>query len=80
WTFMNTLASNIAFDPDASIADNLARFFAYCLATSLGWDGGRAAMTVVLTLTLGTPLLKALRRATRRAAFETPVTFERPTG
>lgn len=78
WTFMNTLASNIAFDPDASIADNLARFLAYCLATSLGWDGGRAAMTVVLTLALGTPVLKALRRATRRAAFETPVTFEKP--
>ncbi len=80
WTFMNTLASNIAFDPDASIPDNLARFLAYCLATSLGWDGGRAAVTVVLTLALGTPVLKALRRATRRAAFETPVTFEKATG
>ncbi|MFF9491270.1 ECF transporter S component [Streptomyces flaveolus] len=78
WTFMNTLASNIAFDPDASVPDNLARFVAYCLATSLGWDGGRAAMTVVLTLALGTPVLKALRRATRRAAFETPVTFDAP--
>ncbi|WP_051159625.1 ECF transporter S component [Streptomyces sp. FXJ7.023] len=76
WTFMNTLASNIAFDPDASLPTNLARFLSYCLATSLGWDGGRAAMTVLLTLTLGTPVLKALRRATRRAAFETPVTFE----
>ncbi|MEU3658743.1 ECF transporter S component [Streptomyces sp. NPDC032940] len=78
WTFMNTLASDIAFDPDASVPDNLARFVAYCLATSLGWDGGRAAMTVVLTLVLGTPVLKALRRATRRAAFEAPVAFDSP--
>ncbi|CAM5556207.1 ECF transporter S component OS=Streptomyces parvulus OX=146923 GN=Spa2297_09725 PE=4 SV=1 [Streptomyces parvulus] len=76
WTFMNALASNIAFDPDASVTSNLARFLAYCLATSLGWDGGRAAMTVVLTLALGAPVLRALRRATRRAAFEAPVAFE----
>ncbi|MEU9288420.1 ECF transporter S component [Streptomyces sp. NPDC048275] len=76
WPFMDALASNVAFDPDASTPANLARFLAYCLATSLGWDLGRAVVTVVLTLTLGATLLKALRRATRRAAFETPVTFE----
>ncbi|KES04813.1 ABC transporter permease [Streptomyces toyocaensis] len=75
WPFMSALASNISFSPDASLPTNLARFLAYCLATSLGWDLGRALVTVALTLTVGTPLLKALRRATRRAAFETPVTF-----
>ncbi|WP_405879473.1 ECF transporter S component [Streptomyces sp. NBC_01136] len=76
WPFMDALASNIAFDPHAAVSANLTRFLAYCLATSLGWDLGRAVVTVALTLTLGTALLKALRRATRRAAFETPVTFE----
>lgn len=76
WPFMSALASNISFDPDASVPTNLARFLAYCLATSLGWDLGRALLTVVLTLTLGVPVLKALRRATRRAAFEAPVTFD----
>ncbi|WP_055691881.1 ECF transporter S component [Streptomyces prasinus] len=75
WPFMAALASNISFDPDASVPANLARFLAYCLATSLGWDLGRALLTVVLALTLGPPVLRALRRATRRAAFETPVTF-----
>ncbi|MPY49644.1 ECF transporter S component [Streptomyces acidicola] len=79
WPFLHQLASTVAFAPDAALATNLARFLTYCLATSLGWDLGRAAVTVVLTLSLGTPVLKALRRATRRAAFETPVTFE-PTG
>ena len=76
WPFMGELASNIAFDPHADVTANLARFVTYCLATSLGWDLGRAVLTVVLTLALGAPLLKALRRATRRAAFETPVTFD----
>ncbi|MEU6347917.1 ECF transporter S component [Streptomyces sp. NPDC047072] len=76
WPFMGTLASNIAYDPQAAVPANLARFLAYCLATSLGWDLGRAVVTVVLTLTLGPAVLRALRRATRRAAFETAVTFE----
>jgi len=76
WPFMGALASNISFDPDAGVPANLARFVAYCLATSLGWDLGRAVVTVVLTLTLGSTVLRALRRATRRAAFETAVTFE----
>ncbi|POX46630.1 ECF transporter S component [Streptomyces sp. Ru71] len=78
WTFMNGNASDIAFDPDATVPANLAHFVAYCLATSLGWDLGRAIVTVVLTVTLGPAVLRALRRATRRAAFETPVTFDAP--
>ncbi|MGY6018681.1 ECF transporter S component [Streptomyces spinosirectus] len=76
WPFMGALASGIAFDPHAAVPANLARFAAYCAATSLGWDMGRALVTVVLTLTLGPAVLKALRRATRRAAFETAVTFD----
>lgn len=78
WPFMGALASSIAFDPHAAVPANLARFVAYCLATSLGWDLGRAVVTVVLTLVVGPAVLRALRRATRRAAFETPVTFDTP--
>ncbi|MEY9990953.1 energy-coupling factor transport system substrate-specific component [Streptomyces sp. V4I8] len=80
WPFMSALASNVAFDPEAAVPANLARFVAYCLATSLGWDLGRALVTVVLTLALGPVILRALRRATRRAAFESPVTFDAPPG
>ncbi|MEU6737071.1 ECF transporter S component [Streptomyces physcomitrii] len=76
WPFMDSLSSGAAFDPDLALHENLARFLAYCLATSLGWDLGRAALTVVLTFTLGGTVLRALRRATRRAAFEVPVVFE----
>ncbi|MFF9085181.1 ECF transporter S component [Streptomyces sp. NPDC014991] len=78
WPFMGASVSGISFDADAPVAVNLARFVAYCLATSLGWDLGRAVCTVVLTLALGPAVLRALRRATRRAAFETAVTFDGP--
>ncbi|MGV9901834.1 ECF transporter S component [Streptomyces sp. NPDC003388] len=80
WPFMGSGTSNIAFDAHASVPANLSRFAAYCLATSLGWDLGRALCTVVLTLAIGPVLLRALRRATRRAAFETAVTFDAPAG
>ncbi|CAL9289032.1 hypothetical protein SUDANB25_01551 [Streptomyces sp. SudanB25_2051] len=69
-------SSGIAFHAGEPVHENLVRFAAYCLATSMGWDLGRAALTVVLTLTIGSTVLKALRRATRRAAFEAQVTFE----
>jgi energy-coupling factor transport system substrate-specific component len=78
WPFMGGLASGISFAQDAPVATNLARFVAYCLATSMGWDLGRATVTVVLTVVLGPAVLRALRRATRRAAFETAVTFRAP--
>nr|WP_203594322.1 ECF transporter S component [Streptomyces sp. SID9124] len=76
WTIVPGLASGISFRPGDPLGDNLVRFLAYCATTSLGWDLGRAVLTVVLTLTVGAPLLKALRRATRRASFEAQVTFE----
>ncbi|MFH8474939.1 ECF transporter S component [Streptomyces sp. NPDC018000] len=78
WTVVPPLGSGISFHAGDPLTDNLVRFLAYCAATSLGWDLGRAALTVVLVLTVGAPLLKALRRATRRAAFEAQVTFDAP--
>lgn len=78
WTIITAVSSGISFHPGDPVHENLVRFLAYCAATSLGWDLGRAVLTVVLTLTLGATLLKALRRATRRAAFEARVTFEEP--
>ncbi|MFF9847686.1 ECF transporter S component [Streptomyces litmocidini] len=71
-------SGGVFFAPGAPAHENLARFLAYVLATSLGWDLGRAALTVVLTLMVGGALLRALRRATRRANFEAQVTFGAP--
>ncbi|WP_258015884.1 ECF transporter S component [Streptomyces sp. AJS327] len=78
WPYIAGLGSGISFVPGDPLTDNLARYLAYVLATSLGWDVPRAVLTVVLTLTLGGTVLRALRRATRRAAFEAPVGFEPP--
>ncbi|MEU3208050.1 ECF transporter S component [Streptomyces cyaneofuscatus] len=76
WTIIPGLGSGISFVAGDPLPENLVRFLAYCAATSLGWDLGRAVLTVVLTLTIGPTLLKALRRATRRAAFDARVGFE----
>jgi energy-coupling factor transport system substrate-specific component len=70
WPYIGGLASNISYDPQGSISANLARFAAYCLTTSLGWDLPRAALTAGLSFGLGPAILRALRRATRRAAFQ----------
>ncbi|MGW7521500.1 ECF transporter S component [Streptomyces sp. NPDC054796] len=78
WPYIAGMGSGVSFVPGDPLPENLARFVAYVLATSLGWDVPRALLTVVLTLTLGGTVLRALRRATRRAAFEAPVRFESP--
>jgi energy-coupling factor transport system substrate-specific component len=76
WPYIAGLGSGISFVPGDPLTANLTRFAAYCLATSLGWDLPRAAVTMVLTLAVGGPVLKALRRATRRAAFDASAVFD----
>jgi energy-coupling factor transport system substrate-specific component len=61
------------------MAENLVAWLRFCLITSLGYDLPRAALTVVLILVAGRPVLMALRRMSRKAAFDAPVTFERET-
>ncbi|MER8047399.1 ECF transporter S component [Streptomyces sp. NPDC094032] len=78
WVTVGGLGHGVSFQAGDPVQENLVRFLAYVAATSLGWDLGRAVLTVVLTLTVGGALLKALRRATRRANFEAQVTFEAP--
>nr|WP_241266303.1 ECF transporter S component [Streptomyces boncukensis] len=81
WPYIAGLGSGVSFVPGDPLQENLARYVAYVLATSLGWDVPRALLTVVLTLTLGSAVLRALRRATRRAAFDASPVFrdaERP--
>ncbi|MCM2419170.1 ECF transporter S component [Streptomyces sp. RKAG293] len=80
WVTIGGLSSGISYVGGDPVLDNLRRFVAYCLATSLGWDLPRAAVTAILTLTLGATILKALRRATRRAAFDVPTGFRAPDG
>jgi len=75
WPFTlggETAISFIAGDP---VLDNLRRFLTFSVLTSLGFDIPRAVLTATLVVVTGTPILRALRRAGRRAAFTAPVDF-----
>jgi energy-coupling factor transport system substrate-specific component len=76
WPFVTGLDNDISFHAGAPLTDNLARFVAYTLATSLGFDIPRAITNAVLVAVTGRPVLLALRRVARRAAFEAPVEFQ----
>jgi energy-coupling factor transport system substrate-specific component len=75
WPFVVGDASTIAFVAGDPVLDNLGRFLAFTLVTSLGFDVPRAIVTATLVVVTGGPILRALRRAGRRAAFDTPVSF-----
>jgi len=78
WPFARYLPSQVAFEPGAPIGDNLIRWIRFDLTSSLGFDIPRAVGNAVLVLALGGPVLAALRRVARRAAFDAPVAFDTP--
>lgn len=78
WPFNVGAGNQLSFVAGDPILANLRRFLAFSLATSLGWDLGRALTNVVLILVTAVPVLATLRRAARRAAFEAPVVFDDP--
>ena len=74
WPFGINASSSLGFVPDASLGTNVGHFWAFHLSSSLGFDAARAVSNTVLLLVVGRPVLAALRRAARRAAFgEAPV-------
>lgn len=77
WPF-GRYGDGISFDPAGGLDANLASYARYYLTTSLVWDVSRGVSTFLLVLLAGTPLLRALRRASRRAAFDATPTFSRP--
>ena len=68
----------MAFAPQAPLAENLRRWLAFSLTTSLGFDIPRAVATAGALLVVGHPVLVALRRASRRAAFGAEPAFAEP--
>ena len=75
WPFARYLPDQIAFVPGAGLGTNLVHWVRFDLTTSLGFDIPRAIGNAVLILALGGPVLAALRRVARRAAFDAEVTF-----
>lgn len=69
WPFAIGTDTALSFVAGAPLTENLQRFLVFSLATSLGWDLIRAIVLAVGVAILGTPVLKALRRSARKAAF-----------
>ena len=74
WPFASN-GTTADFVPGASLASNLHRFLVYDVTTSLGFDVPRAVGNFLLVLVAGPAVLRTLRRAARRAAFDAPVEF-----
>jgi energy-coupling factor transport system substrate-specific component len=75
WPFARYYPEQIAFRPDAPVGTNLVHWFRFDLTTSLGFDLPRAAGNAVLVLLVAPPVLAALRRVARRAAFDAVPSF-----
>lgn len=75
WPFVLGSRTELSFDASAGVLENLHSFALFTLATSLGWDIGRALTTVVLLVLAGPAVLHTLRRAARRAAFDASAEF-----
>ncbi len=72
WPFALGVHGALSWNPAASALENLHTFVLFNLATSMGWNLGRALTNVVLVSVLGHGVLIVLRRAARRASFAGP--------
>ena len=75
WPFVGGTTTTYSFVPGLGTLANLHRFLLFDFTTSMGFDLTRAVTCAVMVLVLGRPVLAALRRASRRAAFEPQVDF-----
>jgi len=69
WPFGIGNDTQLSFDPALGPLENLHRFVLYNLATSMGWNLGRALTNALLIALLGVPLLRLFRRSARSAEF-----------
>ena len=79
WPFTTSGTNQLHYIPGDSLVTNLHRFWAFHLASALGFDLPRAVGNAALVLVAGAPVLAALRRAARKASFQAPVHIERET-
>jgi len=78
WPYAHDYPRSISYLPGASAATNLVHWLHHDVVTSLGFDLPRALGNFLFVLLAGRPVLAALRRAARRAAFDQPVVFSDP--
>ncbi len=75
WPFPLAPNSSIAYLPGLPFTEQWQRYVAFDLATSLGWDTGRAVTNIVCVTLAGPAVLTVFRRAARKARFQAPVHF-----
>ncbi len=75
WPFVTSGDTTVSYVAGDSLAENLRRFWGFHVTTSFGFDIPRAVFTALFIVIAGRPVLGALRRVARRAAFEAPVAF-----
>ena len=63
-------SSELGWVPQMGPGENLQRYAAFYLATSLGWDALRAVGNAAMVIVLARPLLGSLDRAARRMHLE----------
>ena len=76
WPFAS-YGPETSFVAGDSFAANIGRYTVFYVTTSVIWDLGRSLLSLLVIVLAGSALLRALRRAGRRAAFDVPVVFER---
>nr|ADM87296.1 CchlQ [Streptomyces subtropicus] len=75
WPFSLDPNSSIAYLPGLPFTEQWQRYLAFDVATSLGWDTGRAVTNFVCVMLAGPAVLTTFRRAARKARFRAPVRF-----
>ncbi len=80
WPYLGVGPSSaMLWQPGLSLGEAAVRYARFYLATSLLWDLGRGVGNAVLILIAGRPILRLLRRFTRRFTFtRTAVALESP--
>jgi energy-coupling factor transport system substrate-specific component len=74
WPFA-AYGPEVSFVPGDPLAANLHRYLLFWLTTSLGWDIPRGILCALLLVAAGRPVLAALHRTARRAAFDARAEF-----
>ncbi|MEV6681540.1 ECF transporter S component [Streptomyces erythrochromogenes] len=76
WPFSLDPNSSIAYLPGLPFTEQFQRYLAFDLATSLGWDTGRAVTNFICICLAGPAVLTVFRRAARKARFQAPIRFK----
>lgn len=69
WPFVVS-GPDISYEPGLGLVETVRRYWNFYLLTSLGWDLARSVVTALVLLSVGIPLVKALKRFHARFTWE----------